>query len=80
MFVIGCVIRAGLQISRNIILSYTVISESSEKIVFHLGKPSKKKNYLDWEIVPITSDTLTIETVTLFFYKKRLLWLRLKFS
>ena len=31
---------------------------------FHLGKPSKKKYYLDREIVPIPSDTPTIETVS----------------
>ena len=29
-----------------------------------LGKPSKKKYYLDREIVPIPSDTPTIETVS----------------
>ena len=31
---------------------------------FPLGKPSKKKNYVDSETVPIPSDPPTIETVS----------------
>ena len=30
----------------------------------YLGKPSKKKNYVDRETVPISSDPPTIETVS----------------
>ena len=39
-------------------------SSSNIFSISDLGKPSKKKYYLDREIVPIPSDTPTIETVS----------------